>query len=121
MAACLSRRRRFLFRRSRKVVEAKPATSCELKVQVKRLWPEFTDDIKLLPLSFPGNFQMAGGNVPAGATEATVTHYCPKRHTAGDFTIALLTQAQVAFNKDPKASDKPQTLVSLPSRPVTVA
>jgi hypothetical protein len=101
-------------------IEAKPGDKLQLKVQVKRLRSDFMGDIKLQPLGFPNGLQMAEVNVPAGATEAEVSIAIQNGTPAGDFTIALLAQAQVGFNKDPKASEKPQTLVSLPSRPVTV-
>jgi len=32
----------------------------------------------------------------------------------GDYTVSVLGQAQVPFNKDPKAAKNPNTLVSLP-------
>ena len=37
-----------------------------------------------------------------------------------DYTLAVLGQAQVPFNKDATKPDKPNTLVSIPSRPLTI-
>jgi hypothetical protein len=35
-------------------------------------------------------------------------------------TVTFEVQAQVPFTKDPKTATKPNTLVTLPSRPVTL-
>ena len=101
-------------------IDAKPGDKIELKVQLKRLWPEFTAEVKLLPLAFPGEFQMPETAIPAGASEATVTIKVQEGAQSGEFTLALQAQAQVPFNKDSAAKDKPNTLVSLPSRPLTI-
>ena len=102
-------------------IEVKPGDKLELKLQINRLWPEFTGGLKLLPLSWPGSFQMPELAVPAGATEATAVVTIQKNVAAGEYTLALLAQAQVPFNKDPTSKDRPNTLVSLPSRPITIA
>jgi hypothetical protein len=102
-------------------VEVKAGDKLELKVQIKRLWPEFAGELKLLPLSWPGNFQMPELPVAAGANEATVTITIQNGTASKEYTLALLAQAQVPFNKDPAAKERPNTLVSLPSRPITIA
>jgi hypothetical protein len=38
----------------------------------------------------------------------------------GEYTLSVLGQAQVRFNKDPKAAQKPNLVVALPARPVTL-
>jgi hypothetical protein len=101
-------------------IEAKAGDKLDLKVKIRRLWPEFTGDLKLLPLSWPGNFQMPELPAAAGATEATVSITIQNGTAAGEYTLALLAQAQVPFNKDAAAKERPNTLVSLPSRPITV-
>lgn len=100
-------------------VEVKAGDKLELKVQIRHLWPEFTGDLKLLPLSWPGNFQMPELQVAAGATEATIAITVQNGTAPKEYTLALLAQAQVPFNKDAAAKDRPNTLVSLPSRPIT--
>jgi hypothetical protein len=102
-------------------LEAKAGDKLELKIQIKRLWPEFTGDLKLLPLSWPGNFQMPELPVAAGTNEATVTITVQNGTAPKEYTLALLAQAQVPFNKDPAAKERPNTLVSLPSRPITIS
>ena len=101
-------------------VEVQAGGKLELKVQIRRLWPEFTGDLKLLPLAWPGNFQMPELPVAAGATNATVSIAIQDGTSPGEYTLALLAQGQVPFNKDPAAPDRPNTLVSLPSRPISI-
>jgi hypothetical protein len=120
LAASLREKAPYAVIPERERIEAKPGDKIELKVQIKRLWPEFTGDMKLLPLSFPGNFQMPEVPVAAGANEATVTITVQNGTQPHDYTLALLAQAQVPFNKDANAKDKPNTLVSMPSRPFTI-
>ena len=38
----------------------------------------------------------------------------------GEYTVAVFGQAQVPFSKDAKAATKPPSLVTLPSRPLTL-
>jgi hypothetical protein len=92
----------------------------ELKVALNRYWPDFKSNVTLLPLSFPGNFQMPNSQVVAGSHEATVTIQVQANTRPGDYTLSVLGQAQVPFNKDAQATSRPNTLVSLPSRPVTI-
>jgi hypothetical protein len=37
-----------------------------------------------------------------------------------DYTVVVLGQGQVPFNKDASKPEKPNTLVSIPSRPLTI-
>ena len=58
--------------------------------------------------------------VPLPKTEVTVTLEVQAGARPGEYTVALTGQGQVPFAKDPKATAKPNTLVPLPSRPITV-
>jgi hypothetical protein len=77
--------------------------------------------VKLLPLAFPGGFQMPEIVVPAGGSEGVVTINVQNGMQPGDYTLALQAQAQVPFNKDAQAKDKPNTLVTTCSRALTIA
>jgi hypothetical protein len=101
-------------------IEAKAGDEIELKMNIKRLWPEFSGELKLLPLSFPGNFQMPEISVPAGANEAKVALKVQNGTAPGEYTLALQAQGQVPFNKDPATNEKANTLVTLPSRPFVI-
>jgi hypothetical protein len=121
LAAAIVEKAPFFVVPEKERVEAKAGDKLELKVQIKRLWPEFTGDLKLLPLSWPGNFQMPELPVVAGANEATIAITVQNGTAPKEYSLALLAQAQVPYSKDPASAERPNTLVSLPSRPITIA
>lgn len=92
----------------------------EVKVQAIRYWPEFKDKITAIPLSFPGPFQMPTVDIPSGGNEVTIKLTVREGTRPGDYTMSILGQAQVPFNKDAQAKDRPNTLVSSASTPVTI-
>lgn len=92
----------------------------EIKLQLTRLWPEFTGAVNFQPMNFPGQFQLGNGILQPGQTEINLSINVQAGTRPGDYTLVILGQGQVPFNKDPKASDKPNTLVSIPSRPLTL-
>jgi hypothetical protein len=100
-------------------VEAGQAAELELKLS--RLWPEFTDAVSVQPLSFPGQFQLQNFEIAAGQAASKVKIAVQPNTRPGDYTLAVLGQGQVPYNKDAAAAEKPKTLVSLPSRPITLS
>jgi hypothetical protein len=92
----------------------------EVKVACARLWPEFKGAVTLTPLSFPGPIKMGTMSVAEGKNDATITIEAQPNTRPGEYTLTLQGQAQVPFAKDPKATTRPNTLVSLPSRPITL-
>jgi hypothetical protein len=101
-------------------IEVEAGKRAELKLHLDRQWPDFKKDVTVLPLSFPGNFKMANALIPAATSDVAVTIDVQPNTRPGEYTLAVLGQAQVPYNKDAKATQKPNTLVSQPSRPVTV-
>jgi hypothetical protein len=97
----------------------------QVKVQLSRHWEDFKSSVNLIPHNFPGPIKMGNVTIREGKLEATVTIEVQANARSGDYTICLMGQAQVPFaksGKEPKAGvgTKPYTLVSLPSRPITV-
>ncbi|HEY3967461.1 MAG TPA: hypothetical protein VGM05_23070 [Planctomycetaceae bacterium] len=92
----------------------------ELKLVATRLWPEFKEKITVIPLGFPGNFNFGSIDVAAGQTEASLSIAVQANTRPGEYTLSVLGQAQVPYNKDAAAAQKPNTLVSTPSLPVTI-
>ena len=90
----------------------------EIKLQLTRLWPEFMGAVNYQPLNFPGQFQLGNGTLQPGQSELMISISVQAGTRPGDYTLAVMGQAQVPFNKDPNATDKPNTLVSIPARPV---
>jgi hypothetical protein len=111
-------------------LEVEAGKKAELKLQLGRLWPDFKNNVKVLPLSFPGYFQMASTEIAADKGELAVTVQVQPNAPRGEYALAVVGQAQVPFSKDPANSkpgaqatgtqQKPNTLVSQPSRPVTL-
>jgi hypothetical protein len=92
----------------------------ELKLHLDRSWPDFKGNLTVLPLAFPGIFKMGNAQIPMGQNEVAISIEVQAGARPGPYTLAVLGQAQVPFSKDTKATPKPNTLVSLPSRPVTL-
>lgn len=99
-------------------LEVEAGKKAEVKVKVGRLWPDFKGAVTLLPLAFPGAIKMGNVTAAEGQSEATVTFEVQPNARPGEYTVALAGQAQVPFSKDGKT--KGNTLVSAPSRPVTL-
>jgi hypothetical protein len=74
--------------------------------------------VNVTPLAFPGPIKTGTLSIPADKSEATVTIDVQPNTRPGEYVLALQTQAQVPFTKDPKAATRPNTLVTLPSRPI---
>jgi hypothetical protein len=93
----------------------------EIELKLARLWPDFTESVSIQPLFFPGQFQLQNFEIPAGQTSAKVKIAVQANTRPGDHTLAVLGQGQVPYNKYAAAAEKPKTLVSLPSRPITLS
>lgn len=91
-----------------------------LKLKVVRHWSEFKNAVNYQSQSFPGQFQLGNGTIAADQTEAALSINVQNGTRPGDYSLTVLGQAQVPFHKDPKSADRPNTLVSIPSRPVTI-
>lgn len=92
----------------------------EVKLLATRRWPDFKDKITAIPLAFPGPIQMPTAEIPNGGDQVTVKFTVQNGSRPGDYTISVLGQAQVPFNKDSQAKERPNTLVSMPSLPLTI-
>lgn len=92
----------------------------EVKLRLVRHWPDFKNAVNFQPLNFPGQFQLGNGTIGADQAESTLSIMVQGGTRAADYTLVVLGQGQVPFNKDPAKSDKPNTLVSIPSRPLMI-
>ncbi|HTN76427.1 MAG TPA: PPC domain-containing protein [Pirellulaceae bacterium] len=101
-------------------IDVEAGQSAEVKLTLTRLWPEFTEPLTILPLSFPGNFKLGNQQFSGNATEITFKIEVQNNTRPGDYTLAVLGQGQVPFTKDAEGKDRKNTLVSLPSRPFTL-
>jgi hypothetical protein len=100
-------------------IEIEAGKKAEVKFTCVRHWPEFKGAVNLQGLSLPGPIKASTAGVADGKVEATVTFEVQAGARPGEYTVAMQCQGQVPFAKDPKGS-KPNTLVTAPSRPITI-
>ncbi|NQV25090.1 MAG: pre-peptidase C-terminal domain-containing protein [Rhodopirellula sp.] len=101
-------------------IEVEAGKDAMLTLRLTRRWTDFKADVTVQPLSFPGNFKLSNTSFKGDQTELTIPITVQNNTRPGSYTLAVMGQAQVPFNKDSEAKDRPNTLVSLPSRPVTL-
>lgn len=101
-------------------VNAVAGEKVEVKVKLERRWPAFQEPLNVLPLSWPGNFKTSNGQFTGGATEITMAIEVQANTRPGEYTLAVLGQGQVPFSKAADGADAKNTLVSLPSQPLTI-
>ncbi len=101
-------------------INVESGKKAELKLVATRLWPEFKEKITVIPLGFPGNFNFGSFDIAPGQAEASLVIDVQANTRPGEYTLSVLGQAQVPYNKDAAAAQKPNTLVSMPSLPVTL-
>jgi len=92
----------------------------EARLKLARLLPEFTSSVNVLPLNVPGNLKVSNQEIGAGATEIVIPIDVQNGTKPGLYTLSLVGQAQVPFSKDPAMKNPPNTLVSLPTKPLQV-
>jgi hypothetical protein len=110
----------FALRFASERVEAKPGGKVQVKLHVDRLWPDFKNTMTVSPLAFPGSIRMSNQEVSADKKEIVVNLEVQAGTPAGEYTLSVSGQAQVPYSKDAQAKQKPNTLVSQPSRPLTL-
>jgi hypothetical protein len=101
-------------------VEVEAGKEAALTLRLNRRWSDFKADVTVQPLTFPGNFKMSKTSFKGDQTELTIPITVQNNTRPGDYTLTVQGQGQVPFNKDGEAKDRPNTLVSLPSRSVTL-
>ena len=93
----------------------------EVKLKLDRLWESFKEPLNILPASWPGNFKFNGVQIPNGANEASLLIEVQAGTRAGEYTLGVLGQGQVPFTKKSDGSELKNTLISLPSQPITLS
>ncbi len=100
-------------------IEVEAGKTVEVKVQLDRKWPDFKSRVNLLSHALPGPIQMANVSIAEGKSEVVVAFDIQAGARAGDYTLSVLGQSQVPYQKDAKAA-KANSLVTIPSRPITI-
>lgn len=94
-----------------------------LKLKLARLWPDFKTPLQVLSLDPVPNL-VINNNQPLtmapGKDEATAVIAVNANVAPGTYNLVLRGSAQVPFNKDPMAKQKPNINVTLAATPVTL-
>jgi hypothetical protein len=96
-----------------------------IKLKLARLWPDFKSQltVQVIPPELPQGL-IVNNNQPsaiaANKNDGTLAVNVNNNVPPGTYTIVLRTQTQIPYNRDPKAKQKPNTLVVLPSAPITL-
>lgn len=104
----------------RERLEVTAGNEANIDVMVDRLWSDVTDKVTLRLLANPNGVSIDVAEIGSGADSATVTIKVQGNVRPGEYTIVLDAQCQVPFSEDSAAKDKPRTLVTMPSRPLTL-
>jgi hypothetical protein len=88
--------------------------------QLKRLWPQMKAQVQVQPVNteLPPGLNMPNVNIPANATEAKLVTNVGTNVPPGTYNLVFRSFAQIPFNKDPKAKQKPNVNVVESSAPV---
>lgn len=92
----------------------------DVKLRLVRHWSDFKNAVNFQPLNFPGQFQLGNGTIAADQTEFSISITVQAGTRPADYTLVIQGQGQVPFNKEAGKPDKPNTLVSVPSLPLTI-
>ncbi len=96
-----------------------------LKVKLTRISPDFKTPltVQAIPTELPKGLTINNNQpitIAANANEGSLPINVPANVPPGNYTLVLRSQTQMPYNKDPMAKQKPNTLVVLPSAPVTL-
>jgi hypothetical protein len=89
-------------------------------VSVKRYWPDFKGKVQLTGLNLPPGFDFDTKDIPADKTEVQTKLRVAGNVPPGEYSVVLRGDAQVPFNRNPKAADRPNVRVADPSTPMVV-
>lgn len=102
-------------------IEVAAGATADLTLHLVRHWPQGIGTVSIQPLAFPGTFHLGNFDMAAEVASSPLRITVQSNARPGRYTLSVLGQAQVPFHKDPASSERPQTLVSIPSRPVTIS
>jgi hypothetical protein len=101
-------------------IDTEAGKTLELKLRLKRRIADWKNEVTLQTLAFPGDFKMSNSSIQGDQEETILSIAVQDNTKPGSYTLAILGQAQVPFSKDATAAERPNTLVSLPSQPITI-
>jgi hypothetical protein len=94
-----------------------------LNVKLTRIWPDFKTPMQLIPLDVPPNLNFNNNQqatIAPDKSDAALPVAINANVPPGTYNLVLRGQAQIPYNKDPKAMQKPNVNVVLPCAAVAV-
>jgi hypothetical protein len=92
----------------------------ETAVTVQRCTKDFQGKVQLTGLALPNGFGFATTDVSPDRTDVPIKISVAPNVPPGDYTLVLRGDAQVPYNRDPKAAARPLVRVASPSTPLAV-
>jgi hypothetical protein len=96
----------------------------KLTVKLSRLWPDFKQPLTVQAIEVPPNLVINNNqpmNIAADKAEAILPIQVNSGAQPGVYNIVLRATAQVPYNKDPMAKQKPNVVVVRVAAPVTLS
>ncbi|MBM4072982.1 MAG: hypothetical protein FJ271_29260 [Planctomycetes bacterium] len=100
--------------------EVAAGSMLEFPVTIQRHWDDFKGKVQLNGLNLPPGFGFATVDIAADKTEANAKLTIAGNVPPGDYSVVLRGDAQVPFNRDTKATSRPNVRVADPSSPLWV-
>jgi hypothetical protein len=101
-------------------VEVEAGKKATVKLQLQRHEKDFKSKLTVLPQALPGYIRVGNAEIAEGSNEIPLTIDIQAGTPPGEYTLTVVGQGQVPYSKHPKATQKPNVLVSLPGRPLTI-
>lgn len=109
----------FSLRFAKETIRIEAGSKATVELICERPWPDFKGGVTVNGLSPPGPVKMPQITIGEGKTAGTMSIEVQPGARPGDYTVCASGQGQVPFALD-KAKPKANTLVTLPSRPITI-
>lgn len=109
----------FSLRFASEALRIEPGSKAAVGIVCDRHWPDFKGSVTVNGLSLPGPVRMPQATIPEGKATGTLLIEVQAGARPGDYTVCASGQAQVPFTKE-SGKAKANTLVTLPSRPITI-
>jgi len=94
--------------------------SGEALVTVARYWAHFKGKVQLSGLNLPPGFNMPTVDLPADTSEVKIKLSVAANVPPGAYSVAVRGDAQVPYNRDPAAANRPNVRVADPSSPMHI-
>jgi hypothetical protein len=108
----------FTLEASTNEIQAVQGTRVEVGLKLQKRWKDFQASVQVASLGLPPNLTFQRVTIAGTTTEAKTTLSLPTSTPPGEYDVVFQGQAIFPYSPEPKASQKPNIQVFLPSHPV---